>query len=351
MKATASKPHRNIEAPTIQMNNVMLSNLIMPLPVAKRPFARLDEIKLGPDTVCTDAPAIQPIPLQMPDLHSAEFHREFIVAPGAPVQLGTIDASYHGTYELRQWATPQIRFFLHKLNELQYCMYADKKHSLLIVLQGLDASGKDAMVRHLLAGMDPSGCRVACFKKPTPEELDHDFLWRVHPHVPAKGQVAIFNRSHYEDVLIGRVHQLADSSILEGRYEFINEFERQLALDNNTTTLKFLLYISKQEQLARFRRRLEDPRKQGKISEADYEEREYWDDYIEAFEEMLHRTSTPDAPWFVIPSNCTWFRDLAVAQIIVRTMMEFQMQWPKPTVDLADIRRRFHAAELKAKHA
>ncbi len=329
----------------------MPSNLIPPWPLDNGPFVRLDEGNLGPDNVYIDAPTSRSIPLEMPALNSEEFYRQFVIAPGSKAQLGTFDASYHGPYALRQSTTPQIRFLLHKLNELQYCMYADKKHSLLIVFQGLDASGKDAMTRHLLAGMDPSGCQVSCFKKPTPQELDHDFLWRVHPHAPAKGQVAIFNRSHYEDVLIGRVHELAPSSTLEGRYDLINDFERQLALDNNTTTLKFLLYISKQEQLTRFRRRLDDPRKQWKISEADYEEREYWDGYIEAFEEMVRRTSTPDAPWFVIPSNCTWFRDLAVAQIVVRTLTEFQMHWPKPTVDLADIRRRYHAAELKVKHA
>jgi PPK2 family polyphosphate:nucleotide phosphotransferase len=227
-------------------------------------------------------------------------------------------------------------------------MYAEKKHSLLIVLQGLDACGKDGVIRHILTGMNPAGCRVVGFKQPKPDELAHDFLWRVHPHLPAKGEVSLFNRSHYEDVLVVRVHEFAQVSMWSKRYDLINDFERLLKTENNTTVLKFFLYISKEEQLARFRQRLEDPSRLWKISEADYKERAYWGRYIDAFEDMLHKTSTPNAPWFVIPSNHKWFRDLAVSQIVGRTLEDLEMKMPEPAVDIAEIRRRHHAAEVES---
>ena len=231
------------------------------------------------------------------------------------------------------------------MEELQYLMYAENRHSLLIVLQGLDAAGKDGVVRHVLTGMNPSGCVASNFKEPTPKELAHDFLWRVHPHVPAKGSVAIFNRSHYEDVLVARVHGLVPKKIWSKRYDQINDFEQLIATENNTTILKFFLHISKDEQLARFKKRLDDPTRQWKISESDYKEREYWGDYVKAFEDVLTRTSTECAPWFIIPSNHKWFRDLAISQIIVRQMEAMGMQLPKPTVNLAEIRRKYHQAE------
>jgi PPK2 family polyphosphate:nucleotide phosphotransferase len=235
------------------------------------------------------------------------------------------------------------------MEQLQYLMYAESKHSLLIVLQGLDAAGKDGVVRHVLTGMNPSGCVASNFKQPTAKELGHDFLWRVHPHVPAKGSVAIFNRSHYEDVLVVRVHGLVPEKIWSKRYDEINDFEKLIAAQSNTTILKFFLHISKQEQLARFAKRLDDPAHQWKISESDYKERKYWNDYTEAFEDALTKTSTEHAAWFVIPSNHKWFRDLAVSQIIARTMEDMKMQMPKPTVDLAKIRREYHQAEDEGK--
>ncbi len=200
------------------------------------------------------------------------------------------------------------------------------------------------MVRHVIAGMNPAACRVVGFKQPTAEELGHDFLWRVHPHAPEKGEVAIFNRSHYEDVLVVRVHNLAPKKVWSKRYELINEFERLLATENNTTILKFFLYISKEEQLARFKQRLDDPLRQWKISDADYKEREYWDDYIAAFEDALRETSTLHAPWFIIPANHKWFRNLAVSQIIRRTLEKMNMKLPAPTVDIAATRQKYHAA-------
>jgi PPK2 family polyphosphate:nucleotide phosphotransferase len=228
--------------------------------------------------------------------------------------------------------------------QLQYRMYAENKHSLLIVLQGLDAAGKDGVVRHVLTGMNPSGCVSVNFKEPTKEDLAHDFLWRVHPHVPAKGSVAIFNRSQYEDVLVVRVHELVPEKIWSKRYDEINNFERLIVTENHTTILKFFLHISKEEQLDRFEKRLDDPDRQWKISDSDYKEREYWPDYIKAFEDVLTRTSTYCAPWFIIPSNHKWFRDLAISQIIVRQMQDMNIQMPKPTVNLAEIRREYHQA-------
>src|SRR5262249_40020547 len=162
-----------------------------------------------------------------------------------------------------------------------------RKHALLIVLQGLDGAGKDGTIRHIMAGMNPQTCRVTSFKQPTPEELEHDFLWRVHPHAPRRGDVAIFNRSHYEDVLVVRVHELVPKKVWSRRYDSINAFEQNLCLENDTTLLKFFLHISKEEQLARFAERLKDPLRQWKISDSDYRERERWDDYSAAYEDVL----------------------------------------------------------------
>jgi PPK2 family polyphosphate:nucleotide phosphotransferase len=276
-------------------------------------------------------------------------HKPFVVEPGTRVNLSAIDPGYCGRYESYEAALPEMQDLGRKLDHFQYLMYAEKKHSLLIVLQGLDACGKDGAIRHILMGMNPAGCRVVGFKRPRPEDLDHDFLWRVHPHLPAKGEVSIFNRSHYEDVLVVRVHQLVQVEMWSKRYDLINDFERLLVMENNTTVLKFFLYISKEEQLARFKQRLDDPARRWKISKADYEERASWDDYVNAFEDMLYKTSTRHAPWFVIPSNHKWFRDLTVSQIITRTLDDLNMRFPEPEVDLEDIRRRYHAAEDKAK--
>lgn len=278
----------------------------------------------------------------------ADYRKKLIVEPDSKVKLCDFDPSFHGKHESHKDALPEIEADIRKMDDLQYLMYTEKKHSLLIVLQGLDAGGKDGVVRHVITGMNPAGCRVVGFKQPTAEELEHDFLWRVHPHVPAKGEVGIFNRSHYEDVLVARVHNLVPESVWLGRYELINDFEKLLVRENDTTILKFFLYISKEEQLERFKQRLDDPTRQWKISDSDYKEREYWDDYIEAFEAMLRKTSTKHAPWYVIPANHKWFRNLAISQIITQTLEEMKMTLPKPSVDIADIRRKYHEAEEEA---
>ncbi|MGA7207985.1 MAG: PPK2 family polyphosphate kinase, partial [Pseudolabrys sp.] len=230
------------------------------------------------------------------------------------------------------------------ITELQRKLYADRGHCLLIVLQGIDGAGKDGTCWHVVSAMDPQGVDVVGFKQPSAEERDHDFLWRVHPHAPGLGRVAVFNRSHYEDVLVARVHDLVPKHVWKRRYEFINNWEKLLVDEKNTTILKFFLYISKDEQLARFKERLDDPARQWKISDSDYSERKLWSKYIDAFEAAISKCSTEHAPWFIIPSNHKWFRNFAVSQIVVRAMEDMKLTLPKPTVDLQKIRKLYHEA-------
>jgi len=279
------------------------------------------------------------------------FTKKLLVEPGAKVRLAKFDPAFHGKHGDEQAAIKELEKVKLQLGDLQRKMYGDNRHSLLIVLQGLDAAGKDGVCWHVVSGMDPQGCRVQGFKAPTPPEAAHDFLWRIHPHAPAKGEVAVFNRSHYEDVLVTRVHKLVPKRVWERRYQLINDWERLLHEENGTTILKFCLVVSKEEQLKRFAARLEDPKRQWKISDADYKERAFFDDYLAAFDEALERTSTEHAPWFTIPCDDKWFRDLAVATIVLDAMEGMKLKYPKPTVDLAQIRREYHAAvelELKA---
>ena len=276
-------------------------------------------------------------------------HVKFFVTPGVAVSLRSVNPEYHGVYPTRESAMPEGRFYAHKIDELQYVMHAEKKHSLLIVFQSIDAGGKDGVVRHLLTTMNPAGCRVVAFRQPSVLELGHDFLWRVHAHAPMKGSIAIFNRSHYEDVLTVRVNRLVKPNLWLNRYDLINDFERLLITDNNTTILKFFLHISKEEQLVRFKQRLEDPSRRWKISECDYRERAHWNDYIDAFEDMLARTSTREAPWFIIPANHRWYRDLAVTQIIAQTLERLEMRLPEPAADISRIRHEYCIAEKKAR--
>ena len=233
------------------------------------------------------------------------------------------------------------------MDRLQYRLYADASQSLLVVLQGLDAAGKDGTIRHLFSGMNPQGVSVFAFKEPTKPELEHDFLWRVHRHAPGNGEVVIYNRSHYEDVLVARVHKIVPRQIWSKRYELINAFEQMLA-ENRTRILKFYLHISPGEQLARFKQRLDDPARHWKISESDYSERALWPQYIEAYQDALAATSTSWAPWFVIPADHKWFRNLAISQIVADAMDDMGLKLPPPHVDLAEIRRKYHAAERQA---
>lgn len=272
------------------------------------------------------------------------YREKFIVEPGKALELSHIDPDFHGHHEDHASALGELEAVRKDISALQNLLYAEAERSLLIILQALDAGGKDGTVNHVLSAMNPQGCNVTGFKQPTSEEIAHDFLWRIHKHTPGKGTVAIFNRSHYEDVLVVRVHNSVSKDVWSKRYDLINEFER-LLVSSGTHVLKFFLYISKEEQLRRFKDRLDDKNKQWKISESDYKERTYWRDYTEAFEDALSRCSTPHAPWFVIPSNHKWFRNLAVSHIICGTMRRFGMEMPKPTVDLDDIRQKYHKAE------
>lgn len=272
-----------------------------------------------------------------------DFRKKLVIEPGSTVSLADIDPGGDGGVGSKNEGKDKLDEILHAISPLQEQLYAEKQHALLIVLQGIDAAGKDGVCWHVIRAMNPQGTYVASFKQPTEIEKAHDFLWRVHQRVPAMGQVGVFNRSHYEDVLIARVHNLVPRQVWSRRYEQINHFEEHLS-ENGVTIVKFFLYISKDEQLERFEKRLEDKDRQWKISAADYAERDHWDEYIKAYEAMLSQCSTAHAPWYVIPANRKWFRDLAVANIIHRTMVDMKIETPKPTVDINEIYRRYHHA-------
>jgi PPK2 family polyphosphate:nucleotide phosphotransferase len=277
-----------------------------------------------------------------------DYRKKFVVEPGAKVRLAKIDPSYTGKHKSHDEALPEIQKNLERMDKLQYLLYADGDQSLLVVLQALDAAGKDGTIRHVFSGMNPQGTFVFGFKQPTQEEAAHDFLWRAHRRTPGKGEVVIFNRSYYEDVLVVRVHKLVPHSVWSKRYELINDFETMLSRDG-TTILKFYLHISPEEQLARFKQRLDDPSRHWKISESDYPERELWPKYTEAYDDAIARTSTKRAPWYIIPSDHKWFRSLAVSQIIAETMDDMGLKLPPTRVDIAAIRQKFHAAEREEK--
>ena len=273
-----------------------------------------------------------------------DYRTQFAVEPGAKVRLSKIDPSYTGKHENHDTALPDILKNVERMDKLQYLLYADASQSLLVVLQALDAAGKDGTIRHVFRGMNPQGTFVFRFKQPSREEAAHDFLWRAHARAPGKGEVAVFNRSHYEDVLVVRVHKLVPQSVWSKRFDLINDFEKTL-WQGRTTVLKIFLHISPEEQLARFKQRLDDPTRHWKISESDYSERELWPQYVEAYEDAIALTSTKHAPWYIIPSNHKWFRNLAVSQIIADTMDEMGLKLPQARVAIDDIRRKYHAAE------
>ncbi len=259
------------------------------------------------------------------------------VKPGAKVTLSDYDPDDTLGYEKGERVEAKTAKATSRLDSLQYLLYAEKKHAILAIFQALDAGGKDGTIRHVMAGINPQGCVVASFKQPSPEELAHDFLWRVHKVVPPLGIVGVFNRSHYEDVLVVRVHNLVPKEIWSARYRQINEFEQTLSA-NGVTIVKFFLHISQEEQKKRFLERIDDPDRRWKISQSDFMERKFWDDYIAAYEEVLKRCSTQEAPWYIIPANKKWFRNFAVSRILVETMEDLKMKYPKPTVDVRDLK-------------
>ena len=226
---------------------------------------------------------------------------------------------------------------LQALEHLQQQLYAEDRHALLVVLQGIDTAGKDGVIRKVMTGFNPQGCVVTPFKKPAGEEVEHDYLWRVHKACPRRGEIGVFNRSHYEDVLVVRVHELVHGKRLERRYDTINGFERMLT-DEGTHVVKFFLWISQDEQKKRLQERLADPEKNWKFSEADLKERALWKEYIEAFNIALGRCSTEHAPWWIVPANRKWFRDWMVARVLRRTLEDFKMEWPRTTLDLTKVK-------------
>ena len=276
-----------------------------------------------------------------------DYRKKFAVEPGKKVRLSRIDPSYTGKHETHDKALPEIQKNVERMDKLQYLLYADGSQSLLVVLQALDAAGKDGTIRHVFSGMNPQGTFVYGFKQPSREEAAHDFLWRAHARTPGRGEVVVFNRSHYEDVLVVRVHKLVPHSVWSKRYELINDFEKMLTA-NGTHIVKFYLHISPEEQLERFKQRLDDPSRHWKISESDYSERELWPQYVDAYEDAMKLTSTRHAPWYIIPSNHKWFRNLAVSQIIADTMDDMGLKLPPTRIDLVEIRRKYHAAQREA---
>jgi PPK2 family polyphosphate:nucleotide phosphotransferase len=255
--------------------------------------------------------------------------RELIVKPGKKFRLSKIDpADTHGIQKAE--AEARLAKHLAELAELQTVLYAEARRSLLIVLQGIDASGKDGTIRHVMSGVNPQGVEVTSFKVPEGKEKRHDYLWRIHNAVPEWGKIGIFNRSHYEDVLVVRVHDLVPKSVWSRRYDEINDFERMLSR-SGVRILKFFLWISKEEQAKRFEARLEDPQKNWKFDPGDLKERAHWNEYIAAFNDVLERCSTDDAPWYVIPANHKWFRNLAVAQIVRDELRSMKLKYPKTT--------------------
>ena len=259
------------------------------------------------------------------------------VKPGAKVDLSKIDpGSIPGSKGKRKQADERLLELNGRLEVLQEALWAEHRRKVLIVLQGMDTSGKDGTISHVFEGVNPLGVRVVAFKAPSPEELDHDFLWRVHAKVPGNGEMVIFNRSHYEDVLVARVRNLVPPEVWRQRYGQINDFERLLA-ETGTVVLKFFLHISKDEQKERLQARLDDPQKRWKFRKGDLIDRAHWDEYMEAYEEALIRTSQKHAPWYVVPADKKWYRNLVIAEVLVKALEDLKIQVPEPEEDLKGV--------------
>ncbi len=268
----------------------------------------------------------------------------FIVKPGDSITLSNIEQDckperipdYTGTFQKKGETKKPLKKLNKRLLKLQELLYAESKHALLIILQGMDTCGKDGTIRKVMAGINVQGCEVVNFKVPSSDEIARDFLWRAHKAVPKKGMIGIFNRSHYEDVLVVRVHDLVDESVWKKRYQQINDFEKML-VENGTVVLKFFLHISKDEQKERLESRINDPTKHWKITEADIRERSYWDDYMQAYESVLQKCTTQWAPWYIIPANRKWYRNIVITERIVETLEKLDMNYPKPNSDVSTL--------------
>jgi PPK2 family polyphosphate:nucleotide phosphotransferase len=263
--------------------------------------------------------------------------KQHLVEPGKKIKLVERDPKDTGDFKGgKEDGLEAIAELNEKLQALQELLYAEGRHKLLVVLQAMDTGGKDGTIRRVFDGVNPQGVKVASFKVPTAEEMAHDYLWRVHKVVPANGEMVIFNRSHYEDVLVVRVHNYVPKEVWSKRYEQINAFERHLA-ENGTTILKFFLHISKDEQKERLQARLDDPTKHWKFSLGDLNERKFWDDYQAAYEDVLNKTSTENAPWYVVPADRKWYRDLVISRVLVETLEGLKMKFPAPKENLDGI--------------
>lgn len=265
--------------------------------------------------------------------------KQYRIKPGLRFHSDDVDPNDKGQFDSPEDVFEETEKFIGELDSLQERLFSESKQSLLIILQALDTGGKDGTIRHVMRGINPQGCHVASFKVPTPEEASHDFLWRIHRHAPAKGTITIFNRSHYEDVLVTRVHGVISAGEAKRRFREINEFESALAA-NSTTIVKFYLAISRDEQKRRLQARVDDPHKRWKFSPNDLKERRYWDRYAKTYEEVVSATSTIDAPWYVIPGNHKWYRNYLVAKTLVATLQEMDPQYPAAIegVDFSKIR-------------
>jgi PPK2 family polyphosphate:nucleotide phosphotransferase len=256
----------------------------------------------------------------------------FLLKPHSKIRLADYPTAAHPGFRDEAAAKPILEKHRKQLADLQEVLYASQAKAILIVLQGMDTAGKDGTIRHIFSGVNPQGCNVASFKVPTPVEARHDFLWRCHAEVPARGMIGIFNRSHYEDVLSPYVHGLMSSKTAHRRMDDIVEWERTLA-DQDVVILKFFLHISHAEQTRRLQARIDTPDKRWKLSPADFEERKFWDKYAGAYEEILRRTSRKHAPWFIIPADHKWFRNVAISQVMVDAMQGLNLKYPAPTFD------------------
>lgn len=262
--------------------------------------------------------------------------KNYRVEPGTRVKLEEWDPNDIGDRNEKDSADQELKELMSRLEDLQQLLYAEHTRKLLVVFQAMDTGGKDSTICHVFSGVNPQGVRVSSFKVPTPPERDRDFLWRVHAQVPGNGEIAIFNRSHYEDVLIVRVHDLVPQKVWQRRYDEINNFEAMLA-NEGTTILKFYLNIDQDEQKKRLQARLDDPKKHWKFNPEDLVERKLWHEYMKAYEDAISKTSTSWAPWYVVPSNHKWYRNLVVSRVIVKTLQDLKMEYPKPAPDLDKI--------------
>jgi PPK2 family polyphosphate:nucleotide phosphotransferase len=273
------------------------------------------------------ADVMSPETIVVDELPPKPDYLRYRVRAGEPIVLASLDPDASEHYKKKKHVKEELEYQRDRLVNLQERLYAENKRSLLIVLQAIDTGGKDGTIKHVFEGVNPQGCRVWSFKKPSDEEASHDFLWRYHQRAPQRGMITIFNRSHYEDVLIVRVKQLVPEEVWRKRYHVINEFEQMLTL-NNITVIKFFLHISKDEQKRRLESRLQDPNKRWKFSSNDIKERLLWDDYQKAFEDAINNCSTAYAPWYVVPANNKWYRNLVIARTIADTLEAMNPQYP-----------------------